>query len=190
MTDMRMCIHNFFCKANCILAKLTSPVNLLVRLYIANIFFKSGLVKFMDWSGTVYLFQYEYKVPVLSYALAAFLATAVELVGSVFLAFGLATRFSALALLFLTAVINYTYQSTAENYYWMLILAMLTTQGGKLISLDFLLKRRFCDSHCTCACCNKTCSHGMYGMSCCAPTHVKNSTEHHSSKKRSVKRKK
>ena len=44
-----------------------SPLFLLaVRLYVANVFFKSGLTKIQDFSSTVALFENEYKVPVIS----------------------------------------------------------------------------------------------------------------------------
>jgi len=149
---------------------------------LANIFFKSGLVKISSWTTTLYLFQNEYKVPLISYGLAAFLATFVELVCSATLALGFATRYSALALLVMTAVMNYTYQEVPENYYWMLIFATLVVQGGKKISIDYLLKRKYCGAGCTCPCCNKTCSHGM-----CCPTEMKQSHTHtttkHSKKK-------
>ena len=168
----KTCAHKILCKTNCFLSALNPLVNLGVRLYIANIFFKSGLVKIGGWNATLYLFQYEYKVPVISYALAAVLATFVELVGSTALAVGFATRYAAMALLTMTAVINYTYAETPENYYWMLILAMLVTQGGRRISVDYLLKRKFCDGHYVGPCCDKTCSH----MGMCSKDQVKNLT--------------
>jgi putative oxidoreductase len=44
---------------------------LLARLYIAQVFFLSGLTKLRDWEITVALFTDEYKVPLLPPALAA-----------------------------------------------------------------------------------------------------------------------
>jgi len=182
MTHFPTCISNFICRTNCFLSSLTSFVNLILRLYLANIFFKSGLVKVSNWTSTLYLFQYEYKVPIISYGVAAFLATFIELVGSTTLALGFATRYSALALLIMTAVMNYTYQEVPENYYWMLILAALLTQGGKKLSIDCLLKRKCCGAGCTCPCCNKTCSHGM-----CCSTEMKNSHTCSTAKSKSKK---
>jgi putative oxidoreductase len=183
MTKLTYCIHNFICRTNCLLASLTSFVNLLLRLYLANIFFKSGLIKISNWTSTLYLFQYEYKVPLISYSLAAFLATFVELICSTTLALGFATRYSAFALLFMTAVMNYTYQEVPENYYWMLIFATLVVQGGKKISIDYLLKHKYCGQNCNCPCCNKSCSHGL-----CCPTETKK-PNHHSTSKTSKKKK-
>ncbi len=49
-----------------------APVFLLgLRLYVAQVFFKSGLTKVQDFSSTVALFENEYRVPLLSPQLAA-----------------------------------------------------------------------------------------------------------------------
>jgi putative oxidoreductase len=143
------------------MSAFTPLVNLIARLYMANIFFKSGLAKLDSWNSTLYLFQHEYKVPLLSYGLAAFLATAIELFASVALAFGLGTRLAALSLFVMTLVINYTYQEMPENYYWMVIFAMIMAQGGKRISIDYLMKLKFCHGNSAVPCCNKSCGHGL-----------------------------
>ncbi|MBP9061262.1 MAG: hypothetical protein KBF98_13230, partial [Rhodoferax sp.] len=39
---------------------------LLARLYVAKVFFMSGLTKLRDWDITLALFMDEYKVPLLS----------------------------------------------------------------------------------------------------------------------------
>ena len=71
---------------------------LLARLYVANVFFASGLTQIRDWDTTLALFMYEYKVPVLSPAVAALMGTAGELGLPVLLAVGLGSRFAALGL--------------------------------------------------------------------------------------------
>ncbi len=71
---------------------------LLARLYVAKVFFLSGLTKPSDWGTTVALFTDEYKVSFLPPALAAAMGTAGELVLPVLLVLGLAGRFSALGL--------------------------------------------------------------------------------------------
>ena len=69
--------------------------DLLVRLWVAQVFFKAGLTKIQSWDITVQLFTYEYQVPLLDPATAALLGTAAELVLPVFLALGLAGRAAA-----------------------------------------------------------------------------------------------
>ena len=71
---------------------------LLARLYVAQVFFLSGLTKLRDWGTTVALFTDEYHVPLLSPTVAAAMGTAGELVLPVLLVLGLGGRFSALGL--------------------------------------------------------------------------------------------
>ena len=67
------------------LIKYFSPlVDLTIRLYMANIFFKSGWLKFQnymndDWDSTIFLFTEVHPVPYLSPETAAVLGTAGEL---------------------------------------------------------------------------------------------------------------
>ena len=78
---------------------LLAPVsNLMIRLWIANVFFSAGLLKFQSWDTTMYLFEYEYAVPLLSPEIAAVMGTAVELCFPVLLALGLMGRFAAFVL--------------------------------------------------------------------------------------------
>lgn len=88
---------------------LTPLFNLAIRLYVASVFFKSGLTKIQDWSSTVALFQYEYQVPVLPTELAALMGTAGELGLPILLFLGLAGRFGAagLSVMNVIAVISY-----------------------------------------------------------------------------------
>lgn len=109
---------------------------LLIRLVIAKIFFFSGLVKLDAWSLTVALFADEYRVPLLPPALAAFMAAAVELTVAPLLAIGLASRFAALALLGMTAVIQFTYLDSMEHLYWALLLSVIIILGPGSLSVD------------------------------------------------------
>lgn len=81
------------------------PVALLLgRLYVAWVFFKAGLTKIDDWGTTLFLFEEEYNVPLLSPELAAFLATFGELVFPVLLALGLLSLVSSLGLFVINIV--------------------------------------------------------------------------------------
>ena len=132
------------------LIALSNVLDLGIRLYIAKVFFLSGLTKIRDWETTVTLFQEEYRVPVLPPELAAFMGTAGELVLPVFLVIGLATRFAALGLTFVNimAVVSYWHflmsaePALAQHVYWgMLILIVLLHGPGKL-SLDAIVWKR------------------------------------------------
>lgn len=77
---------------------LQSLALLAARLYVAKVFFMSGLVKLRDWSSTLALFNDYYQVPLLPPALAAYAGTAGELLLPVLLALGLAGRFAGAGL--------------------------------------------------------------------------------------------
>ena len=119
------------------------------RLWIARVFFLSGLTKIKDWEGTLFLFEYEYAVPVLPFELTAFLATAFELGAPVLLVLGLTTRLAALPLLVMTLVIQFVLGAANPAYdniqhvYWMFLLAALILRGAGPLSVDRLLARRF-----------------------------------------------
>jgi putative oxidoreductase len=120
---------------------------LLARLYVAKVFFLSGLTKLNDWGTTVALFTDEYKVPLLPPALAAVMGTAGELVLPVLLVIGLAGRFSALGLFVvnLVAVISLSEIAPAAlqaHILWGTLLAALAIYGMGPWALDKRLSSR------------------------------------------------
>ena len=121
---------------------------LAARLYIAQVFFLSGLTKLRDWDITVALFTDEYKVPILSPEVAAFMGTAGELVLPVLLVLGLGGRFAALGLsvVNVVAVISLSEIAPAalqQHITWGVLLAALAIFGCGRWSLDTLLGARF-----------------------------------------------
>ncbi|HRJ54263.1 MAG TPA: DoxX family protein [Candidatus Thiothrix moscowensis] len=131
---------------------LIKPLTLLgFRIYVAWVFFASGLTKIQSWSSTVYLFEDEYNVPLLSPEIAAYLGTAAELILPVLLALGLLTRPAALALFVfnIVAVISYPYLFTIEgaggfwqHVFWGAMLWTVFVFGPGKFSLDYLLTGR------------------------------------------------
>lgn len=113
----------------------------LLRGWIAWIFFASGLTKIDDFENTILLFQYEYAVPLIPPALAAWLATAFELAAPVALFIGLFTRLAALPLIAMTLVIQLTYLDHADHFWWMTILGLVVLRGPGPLSLDAVLER-------------------------------------------------
>ncbi len=119
--------------------------DLSVRLYLAHIFWKGGMVKLSSWMSTVMLFTMVYDVPLLPPEIAAYLATAVELGGSFLLAIGLAGRWAALSLfgLNIVAAISYGQLSEAalqEAFYWGILFLYFVLHGPGLLSADALLR--------------------------------------------------
>ncbi len=120
---------------------------LLARLYVAQVFFMSGLTKLRDWETTVALFTDEYRVPLLSPALAAVMGTTGELVLPILLVLGLGGRFSALGLFVVNVVAVISLSEIApaalqQHVFWGSLLAGLAIYGLGPWSLDRLLKPR------------------------------------------------
>jgi len=81
-----------------LVSHLQSLALLAARLYVAKVFFMSGLVKLRDWSATLALFNDYYQVPLLPPTLAAYMGTAGEVAIPVLLVLGLAGRFAGAGL--------------------------------------------------------------------------------------------
>lgn len=135
---------------NHLLGKLQSPFLLFCRLYVAWVFLKSGMHKISDWETTLVLFEWEYKVPLLNYELAAYLATFGELVFPVFLILGLGTRVTGLAISFINVMAVVSYYATlakgAGLVWHYLYGCMLLTNiifGAGYFSADQWLKAKF-----------------------------------------------
>jgi len=128
---------------------LAAPIaNLAIRLWVANVFFKSGLIKIKSWDSTMYLFENEYDVPLLPAELAAMLGTAVELVFPVLLALGLAGRFGAFVLFMfnIMAVISYPDLNPAgirDHQVWGIMLLVPLLYGPGKLSIDHFIKKKF-----------------------------------------------
>jgi putative oxidoreductase len=126
-------------------------VMLLLRLFLAWIFFKSGLLKIQSWDSTLELFSYEYAVPVLSPKLAAIMGTAAELALPPLLALGLMTRPAALALFAVNVVAAISYPDISpagikDHQLWGLGFLWIFLAGGGAVSLDAWLSGR-CSGH-------------------------------------------
>ena len=140
-------VFSLYARFEKIVQALSPAVDLAIRLYIAWVFFKSGLLKTKSWESTLALFEYEFAVPLLSTEMAAYLGTAAELGLPVLLALGLAGRFAALALFLfnIVAVISYPDLSDVgrqHHLYWGMLLAMLAVHGPGLLSADGWIARR------------------------------------------------
>jgi putative oxidoreductase len=143
------------------LARLTSAVFglipawlplLILRLTLARPFFASGLTRWDGWFtpsfGTKILFEQEYKlhlfgaeIPFPAPDLIAVMASTAEIVLPILLAFGFLTRWAALGLLCMTAVIQLTYPDAWRDYHlpWAAMALAIMIFGPGVISLDRLL---------------------------------------------------
>lgn len=136
-------------------ARLLNPLQSVVafgtRLYVCDVFLRSGWLKLSTWDSTLSLFETEYHVPVLPPHLAAVVGTFGELFFPALLIFGFAGRLSALGLFFVNvmAVVSYAHVLLSEGFeaaigqhvLWGFMLLVLAIYGPGQISVDHLLTR-------------------------------------------------
>jgi putative oxidoreductase len=122
-----------------------SVIQLMARLSLATIFWRSGQAKLANWDLTLQLFANEYKVPVLPPEIAAPLAAAVELACPVLLVLGLFTRIATVPMIGMTLVIQtFVYpMAWVDHLTWMTMLLLLLSRGAGVVSLDHLASRAF-----------------------------------------------
>ncbi len=120
-----------------------SLVQLAARLSVAHVFWNSAQSKLASWPVTQQLFAMEYHVPLLPPDIAAPLATATEVAGSVLLTVGLLSRGAALALLGVVAVIQLFVfpENWGEHALWASLLLLIVARGAGVLSLDWIVKR-------------------------------------------------
>lgn len=128
-------------------------IGLVLRLFLAYEFAESGIMKF---TGSNWFMEIQSEMPfpfsLLPVEFNWFLATGIELFGALFLFLGLATRYTAFALLLLSLTAwysvhtGYGYNICSNGYkmaliYGITLLPLILHGAGKL-SLDHWLKHR------------------------------------------------
>ena len=132
---------DLWCALTRALNRLQPLTALAARLYVAQVFFLSGLTKTRDWQTTVALFTDEYHVPLLPPALAAAMGTTGELALPVLLVLGLGGRLAALGLSVVNAVAVISLSEIApaalqQHVFWGALLAGLAIYGSGPWALD------------------------------------------------------
>lgn len=123
-------------------------VALVSRLSIGAVFWMSGETKVEGWHVTdsaVFLFENEYRLPLIDPYIAAHLAAFAEHFFPLLLWIGFASRLSALALLGMTLVIEiFVYPDAWPTHgSWAVCLLVIIAGGPGRLSIDHLLRRRF-----------------------------------------------
>lgn len=141
-------IAKFYYRASHLPEWMAPLLDLVLRLYVADVFFKSGLTKIKSWDSTLYLFSDVYQVPLIPSDLAAYMATAGELGLSVLLVLGLFGRFATAGLFILNAVAAYSYYSGLseaglfQHFAWGTMLAVLLILSRGRWSIDTWFEKR------------------------------------------------
>jgi putative oxidoreductase len=136
-----------YCNATQFIDRLQPIFALAIRIYVARVFFLSGLTKLHDWNITVALFQNEYHVPLLPPAVAALTGTCAELGLPVLLFFGVGTRFAAAALFVFNIVAASSYPGLSDagrvfHVLWGALLLVVFFYGPGKLSADYWFGRR------------------------------------------------
>jgi putative oxidoreductase len=120
-----------------------SLIQLMARVSLAMIFWRSGQAKIANWNLTLQLFANEYKVPILPPEVAASMAAAVELSAPILLVLGLFTRIATLPMLGMALVIQvFVYpQAWVDHLTWTTMLLLLLSRGPGVLSLDHLIAK-------------------------------------------------
>lgn len=133
---------------------------LIARIGIAATFWMSGQTKIdgfvlnlltgeikFGWptltSSARYLFREEYRLPVIPSDIAALMAASAEHLFPFLIFWGIATRFSALALIVMTLIIQiFVYPDAYPTHaVWLTALLLLLTKGAGKISIDHWFRR-------------------------------------------------
>ncbi|MEO6278129.1 DoxX family protein [Roseateles sp.] len=130
-----------------LVSHLQSLALLAARLYVAQVFFLSGLTKLRDWSSTLALFNDIYQVPLLPPALAAYMGTAGELALPVLLVLGLATRFAGAGLFVVNLMAalslmadDFSPAAQAQHTLWGVLAIVIALWGAGRWSVDRFIR--------------------------------------------------
>jgi putative oxidoreductase len=123
-------------------------IALAARVFPAAVFWQSGQTKVAGFHlkpSAIALFQNEYQLPLIDPAIAAHISAFSEHFFPILLVIGLATRFSALALLFMTAVIEiFVYPDAWPTHgVWATCFLVVISRGPGWLSLDHLIGQKY-----------------------------------------------
>jgi len=124
------------------LARWGDPaVKLLLRCWIAALFFRSGVMRISNFDMTQMLVHAQSAQGLLSPGLAARLTILIELACLAFLVLGAGTRITAIILIGLSALVDPTYQQSIDLAYYLMVLSLIILHGPGALSIDYLVVR-------------------------------------------------
>jgi putative oxidoreductase len=123
-------------------------IALAARIFPAAVFWQSGQTKVAGFHlkpSAIALFENEYQLPWIDPTVAAYASAFAEHCFPILLVIGLATRFSALALLVMTAVIEvFVYPAAWPTHgVWASCFLVVIARGPGWLSLDHLMANKF-----------------------------------------------
>ena len=123
-------------------------IALAARIFPAAVFWQSGQTKVAGFHlkpSAIALFQNEYQLPLIDPTIAAYASAFSEHFFPILLVIGLAARFSAFSLLFMTAVIEiFVYPDAWPTHgVWATCFLVVIARGPGSLSLDHLIARKY-----------------------------------------------
>ena len=132
---------------NSLAYKLAWPyVELLIRLWIAKLFFMFGVQELMHWPAALRIANEQNPFPLIAPIVSAYLNTGANLICAVLLTLGFMTRYAALPLLILAAITQSRFEPFDTQLFWIALFCWYVIHGAGPISLDHLLRRGLADS--------------------------------------------
>jgi putative oxidoreductase len=132
-----------------------SVTQLVLRIAVALPFWRSGQTKWTGWfelsDSAVYLFEEEFRIHLFGQTYAypfpqvtAYASTVAETILPIMLVLGLGTRFAALGIVIMTAIIQLTIPDGWETYHlpWVAMALAVMTYGPGKLAIDHLLTRK------------------------------------------------
>src|SRR5277367_7101695 len=121
-------------------------VELIIRLWIAKLFFFFGIQQLMHWTAALQIVNEENPFPLLAPIVSAYLSTGANLLCATLLALGAMTRYASLPLLILAVITQFRFEPFDTQLFWIALFCWYVIHGAGPISLDRLLRRGLADS--------------------------------------------
>src|SRR5271167_2058048 len=121
-------------------------VELIIRLWIAKLFFFFGIQQLMHWTAALQIVDEENPFPLLAPIVFAYLSTGANLLCAILLALGAMTRYASLPLLILAVITQFRFEPFDTQLFWIALFCWYVIHGAGPISLDHLLRRGLAES--------------------------------------------
>ncbi len=132
---------------NSLTLRLAWPyVELIIRLWVAKLFFLFGIQQLMHWTADLQIVVEENPFPLLAPIVSAYLSTGANLICAILLALGFMTRYASLPLLILGVITQFRFEPFDTQLFWIALFCWYAIHGAGPISLDNLLRRGLEDS--------------------------------------------